>query len=517
MNILIILENKKFKKWHLDCFNVLRENKYKIFFYNFTVKKKFKLNNIFYYFFKLLNQPRTENNCYYKLSDNYKIHNDFIQSNSQNIFELNNEFCKFCKRNKIDLILRFGLGIIKTNLKVPIMSFHHGDLRKYRGRPSGFYEILNKEKIQGQVVQIITSKLDAGKILSYGESKVFKDSYKKTLLNSYSISHLLLKKALISFEKKKYLKLKGVGKIYRVPTNYNFLIFLLSYIHNKIEIFVEKFFFLKKWNIKKITFNKINNIKSIKIESSASNNIKSKNYINFLADPFFYKNKIICEYTHKFSQKGKLAVIDNEKLNIISNIKNHISFPSSFYLKEKNLNLIFPETASWLEPSLFKISGSELKIYKKLILDKKRFLLDPIIFKNNGYFYLFANDHNLPNVLFLWFSKSLNNNFRLHPSSPIKISPLGARMAGQVIKINNSIYRVSQNNSFKYGNGIIFFKIVKINNKEYKEVFVHKINFKDKFGPHTLSINHQKKIILTDFYEEKFNILSSFIKLNPFW
>ena len=40
------------------------------------------------------------------------------------------------------------------------MSFHHGDPRKYRGRPSGFYEIANKEKIQGQVVQILTPKLD---------------------------------------------------------------------------------------------------------------------------------------------------------------------------------------------------------------------------------------------------------------------------------------------------------------------------------------------------------------------
>ena len=68
------------------------------------------------------------------------------------------------------------------------MSFHHGDPRKYRGRPSGFYEIANKEKIQGQVVQILTPKLDAGKVLSYGETKVFKESYKKTLFYSTRIS-----------------------------------------------------------------------------------------------------------------------------------------------------------------------------------------------------------------------------------------------------------------------------------------------------------------------------------------
>ena len=66
--------------------------------------------------------------------------------------------------------------------------------RKYRGRPSGFYEIANKEKIQGQVVQILTPKLDAGKVLSYGETKVFKDLIKKHFLILIPISHLLLKK-----------------------------------------------------------------------------------------------------------------------------------------------------------------------------------------------------------------------------------------------------------------------------------------------------------------------------------
>ena len=42
MNVLIILENNKFKKWHLNCLKVLEENKNKVFFYNFKVKKKNK-------------------------------------------------------------------------------------------------------------------------------------------------------------------------------------------------------------------------------------------------------------------------------------------------------------------------------------------------------------------------------------------------------------------------------------------------------------------------------------------
>ena len=218
------------------------------------------------------------------------------------------------------------------------MSFHHGDPRKYRGRPSGFYEIANKEKIQGQVVQILTPKLDAGKVLSYGETKVFKESYKKTLFYSYSISHLLLKKALISFKKKKkYISHNNLGRIYKIPSNYSFLIFLLSYIFNKIEIFLQKLFFHKKWNLKKVNFSKIKNIYNIKKAINKSDKFIVKNNANLLADPFFYKNKIICEYTNAFSQKGKIAIIENDKLKTLNNINNHISFPSVFYLKEKKL------------------------------------------------------------------------------------------------------------------------------------------------------------------------------------
>lgn len=517
MNVLILLENNKFKKWHLNCLEVLKESKNKVFFYNFSIKKKIKINNLFYYLFKFINKPNTENDNYNKIVNTYKIYNEVIHNNNENSFVFSKEFNKFCKKKKIELIIRFGLGIIQTNLRTPIISFHHGDPRKYRGRPSGFYEIANKEKTQGQIVQILTSKLDAGKVLSYGETKVCKGSYKKTLFNSYSISHLLLKKALISFKKKKYISNNHLGKIYKIPSNYSFLIFLFSYIFNKIEILYDKLFFHKKWNLKKVNFSQIKNITHIKEAINKLNKFQIKNNANFLADPFFYKNKIICEYTNPFSQKGKLAIIDNDKLRTLKNINKHISFPSAFHLKEKNLDLIFPETASWQEPSLFRLSGKNLNIYKKLKLDKKRFLLDPIIFKSKGYFYLFGNDHKLPNVLFLWISKSLNTSFKLHPSSPIIISPVGSRMAGQIINIKNKIYRVSQDNSSKYGNGIIFHKIIKISKNQYKEVFDNKLNFKDKFGPHTLSINYDKKTILTDYYKEKFSIISAFVKLNPFW
>ncbi len=221
MKILIIIENKKLKKWHLDCIKILRRNKNKVFFYNFNYNKKINYNYFFYYLFKFINNPKTEDNIYQNLFKKNIVKHDTIQSDNGNIFKLTQNFKDFCKKKKIDLIIRFGLGIIKNDIKIPILSFHHGDPNKYRGRPSGLYELFNNERIQGQVVQILSSKLDAGKILSYGETKVDQKSYKNTLFNSYSISYLLLEKAISSLKKKNILNQINLVKFTNLPQTLN--------------------------------------------------------------------------------------------------------------------------------------------------------------------------------------------------------------------------------------------------------------------------------------------------------
>lgn len=57
---------------------------------------------------------------------------------------------------KAEFISRFKFGVL---------SYHFGDLRKYRGQPPLFYEMLNGEKEVGTVVQLITEDLDGGYIV----------------------------------------------------------------------------------------------------------------------------------------------------------------------------------------------------------------------------------------------------------------------------------------------------------------------------------------------------------------
>ncbi|WP_158057736.1 formyltransferase family protein [Halorussus halophilus] len=70
-----------------------------------------------------------------------------------------------------DVGVRFGFGFVKGDaLTAPehgVLSFHHGDLREYRGQPCGFWEFLHGESTAGVTLQRISETLDGGEIVAY--------------------------------------------------------------------------------------------------------------------------------------------------------------------------------------------------------------------------------------------------------------------------------------------------------------------------------------------------------------
>jgi folate-dependent phosphoribosylglycinamide formyltransferase PurN len=64
------------------------------------------------------------------------------------------------------LVLLGGFGIVKQPLLslVPegVLSYHHGDMRKYRGQPPGFWELYHGEERIGVTVQRLSPGIDCG-------------------------------------------------------------------------------------------------------------------------------------------------------------------------------------------------------------------------------------------------------------------------------------------------------------------------------------------------------------------
>lgn len=71
----------------------------------------------------------------------------------------------------VDVAIRFGFGLLRGQaLTAPsdgVLSFHHGDVRTYRGRPPGFWEYLHGAHTAGVTLQRLTETLDGGQVVAY--------------------------------------------------------------------------------------------------------------------------------------------------------------------------------------------------------------------------------------------------------------------------------------------------------------------------------------------------------------
>lgn len=78
--------------------------------------------------------------------------------------------------DSVDVVVRFGFGILQGDiLTVPeygVLSFHHGDIREYRGRPAGVWEFLHGRSTAGVTLQRLTPTLDGGGVVSFREVEI---------------------------------------------------------------------------------------------------------------------------------------------------------------------------------------------------------------------------------------------------------------------------------------------------------------------------------------------------------
>lgn len=70
-----------------------------------------------------------------------------------------------------DVVVHFQVGILQgailTQPEYGVLSFHHGDIRQYRGTPAGLWEFLHDAPQGGVTLQRLTPTLDTGAIVAF--------------------------------------------------------------------------------------------------------------------------------------------------------------------------------------------------------------------------------------------------------------------------------------------------------------------------------------------------------------
>lgn len=121
-----------------------------------------------------------------------------------------------------DLAVRFGFGVLKGDaLTAPehgILSFHHGDLREYRGQPAGFWELLHNNRTVGITVQRLSETLDGGEIVAFETMDIDGvRSWPVVLSRLFSASEPLLAKAVKNLYADEFETPENIGTLYTTP------------------------------------------------------------------------------------------------------------------------------------------------------------------------------------------------------------------------------------------------------------------------------------------------------------
>jgi len=146
------------------------------------------------------------------------------------------------KRFKPDLIILLsGFGILKKPLlelcKYGVLSYHHGDMRKYRGQPPAFWELYNNEKEMGITVQKLSEGMDCGEPIVEKTTPIkCYDALVSLKRRAYEESVDMMFKAVSLIEDTNFIpqKIKQYGKLYTLPNFFQWLMFNLKIINKLI-------------------------------------------------------------------------------------------------------------------------------------------------------------------------------------------------------------------------------------------------------------------------------------------
>jgi folate-dependent phosphoribosylglycinamide formyltransferase PurN len=171
---------------------------------------------------------------------------DFCKSKGIDIIETvspySSETTSRIREYKPDVLLLInGYGIIKKELlsitPLGILSFHHGNMRRYRGMPPAFWELYNNEKEIGVTVQKLEAHLDSGVPI---EEKTYNIKKRDTLssLNEriYNGSIDMMHKALIKLLDPEFKpdKIESFGKIYTLPNLRQWLVLQIKILFRRL-------------------------------------------------------------------------------------------------------------------------------------------------------------------------------------------------------------------------------------------------------------------------------------------
>jgi len=242
----------------------------------------------------------------------------------------------------------------------------------------------------------------------------------------------------------------------------------------------------------------------------------------FFADPFILSitDQFIYVLVEEFVFSEKKGIISKLKIDknynlvgreIICEQSFHQSYP--FILKNGDYVNVIPEASQ--SGCLFMYQYDSVK---KILINQKRIINEPLLDASfiyyDNYWWVFATKRgiNANKELFIYFSHSIDGDYKFHPSNPVIIDSSSARPAGNLVVVNDNIYRLVQVCNRTYGEFVRVYRVVNLNLQNFEEVFVKELRLNSSVynqGFHTL--NGQDNICVVDGLKRQFSPLNRLV------
>ena len=422
------------------------------------------------------------------------------------------EALEFCAGH--DVVIKFGLGLLRIPDELPvshgIVSYHHGDPRRYRGRPAGFHEMSNHESVMGVVVQRLNNILDGGEILAEATSPVYPYSYRRTLTDAYRSGIPLLAMTVRNLSAGRQIEAESVGKKHTLPSNSAVLKVAASQVLASASRLVYGAVRRKAWQVGRLETPLDLAHGDITVSSVDIRRWSTPKPYAFLADPCGEDSEgVFCEAMLP-TGKGSIVRLAGDCLRQVEFGQSgaHFSYPQIVH--GGSSSYLFPEVASHNSPSLYAVDPDTLVVSHRQPLKglECERVLDGTLFEHHGRWYLFGQRAEEPaSIVRLWHSNAILDTWEEHPCSPIVIDPRRARMAGPILTQNGENYRLAQDSVHGYGSALTVNRIELMSADSYAEKPLGRLSINDFKGPHTLTSSSHGGYWL-DLYRDEWSLLA---------
>ncbi len=408
-----------------------------------------------------------------------------------------------------DFILKFGFGILRGSVlqaaPYGIWSFHHGDEQKYRGIPPAFYEIIFNDPITGSVLQRITETLDGGIILRKGYFPTINHSWKANLCQAINLTvnwPLNVCSEIIDQLSFPSESVSGISNapIYKEPTNFTFLTFLIKQFINKIRFHFTEIIFAEKWQTGLVKARPADLVSeySYDIDEEDAKWLGAKGNDRYFADGFALKGEgrlllVFEDYNYRKRKAGLSASWYSERQAEFSTPVTvleepwHLSYP--FLFRADGQIWCMPESLDHGSVELYRYDNQAGKMIRHRTLLEGVSAADPtLVFHQNHWFLFFTPAHATNVELHIWHADTLDGPFEPHELNPVKADISNSRPAGSFFNLDGKLYRPAQDCSQTYGGLVVINEVKLLTETEFLEMPVTSLKPPEGYtGLHTVS------------------------------